>query len=448
MKNHRSGLPGAAVILVAAALLVPALGSCAAGSNDGPRSARPTISQAPEPLADARLLGLGPKQGEYGLWVRLDGDSLRASWITGAPGPGFLEVEVSGSSADVEVRLHSTGVAHAGAMEMPPGDQVRLRYGSADDPSDRHETVVRLRDEVRPPVVTRGLDSIYVIGDIHGQYENMVAVLGNAGLIGDRLEWTGGTHHLVVLGDMMSRGSHPTAVLWFLYRLEREAEAAGGKVHIVLGNHEFMVLMDDLRYVQNKESRIAEVHGIPYHRMFDPRHSVLGKWLVSKPVAIQIDDVVMAHGGLGAEYQTFSMEALDDSVARWTGEETFYRWADDAFWEDPPLVLPMDSVAWNRRLELFFEPTSPIWHREYAQTRTAGDELQNMLDRHRARVHVIGHTPMEAIHQRYGGRVILTNTFPFAAEMLLLVRDPEGLDGWARHRIGFEGPPQPLQTLF
>lgn len=448
MKNVRPGLRGTTVVLVASALLAPAIGSCAAGPNGAGPPPRTTITQAPEPLADAQLLGLGPKQGEHGLWVRFDGDSLRASWITGSPGPGVLEALTPGASADVEVRIHSTGVAHAAAMEMPPGNEVRLRYGSADDPSDRHETVIRLGDEVRPPVVTRGLDSIYVLGDIHGQYDNMVAVLGNAGLIGDDLSWTGGSHHLVVLGDMMSRGSHPTAVLWFIYRLEREAEAAGGKVHVTLGNHEFMVLMDDLRYVQNKEARIAEVHGIPYHRMFDPRHSVLGRWLASKPVAIQIDDVVMAHGGLGAEYLAYSLEALDDSVARWMGEETFYRWADDTFWENPPPVLAMDSVAWNRRLAFFFEPTSPVWHRGYTQTQTAGDELQNTLDRHRASTHVVAHTPVETIHQRYGGRVILTNTFPFAAELLLLVRDPEGLDGWARYQIGFEGPPRPLQTLF
>jgi hypothetical protein len=446
--NLHPGIRGASVALVALALIAPAVGSCAAGPNDAPSRPGPTITQAPEPLADAQLLGLGPKQGEYGLWVRFHGDSLRASWITGTPGPGFLEVDEAGSSSRPEVRIHSTGVAHAAALAMPHGEEVRLRYGSANDPSDRHETVIRLREEPRPPVVTRGLDSIYVIGDIHGQYDNMVAVLRNAGLIGEDLRWSGGGHHLVVLGDMMSRGSHPTAVLWFLYRLEAEAEAAGGRVHVVLGNHEFMVLMDDLRYVQNKESRIAEVHGIPYHRMFDTRHSVLGRWLISKPVAIQIEDVVMAHGGLGAEYQGYSIEALADSAARWVGEETFYRWGDDAFWEDPRLRLEMDSVAWNRRLTLFFEPTSPIWHRDYAQTQTAGDELQNMLDRHQARAHVIAHTPVEFIHQRYGGRVILTNTFPFAAEVLLLARDPEGLDGWARYRIGFQGPPQPLQTLF
>ena len=70
-----------------------------------------------------------------------------------------------------------------------------------------------------------------------------------------------------------------TKTLWFLYGLERQAEAAGGKVHVVLGNHEIMVLVNDLRYVSQKELAISEGHGIPYAGLFDGRSSVLGKWL-------------------------------------------------------------------------------------------------------------------------------------------------------------------------
>lgn len=426
------------------------MGACAQGPDADPGATPgPSASQPADVVPDTVLLGLGPKHGEYGLWARFDGDSLRVSWITETSGPGVLEVMVEEGSMGLDVPVHSRGVAHTAAVEMPRGESVTLRYGSAADAGDRHETTVRLPPaERRPPVRIEGLDSLYVIGDIHGEYDNMVRVLQNAGLVGDDLRWSGGAHHLVVLGDMMSRGSHSTAVLWFLYRLEAEAEAAGGRVHTLLGNHEFLVILDDLRYVQNKESRIAEIHGTPYHRMYDPRHSVLGRWLMTKPVAIQVDDVILAHGGLGSEYLAYTMESLDDSVATWVAEESFYRWSDDAFWEDPDLTLPVDSVAWHRRVDFLFEPTSPIWHRDYAQTDTAGDELDAVLERFGARVHVIAHTPVESIYQQYGGRVVLTNTFPFAAEVLLLARDPDGREGWARYRVGFEGPPVPLETLF
>jgi hypothetical protein len=324
----------------------------------------------------------------------------------------------------------------------PDGDVVLLRYGNADDPEDRHETRIRLdTGEQRAPVSVTGVDSLYAIADIHGEYDNMVAVLRNAGLIDEDLRWSGGTAHLAVLGDMMSRGDDVTAVLWFLYRLEGEAREAGGRVHVVLGNHEFMVMLDDHRYVQPKEARISEMHGVPYDRMFDPRHSILGRWLTSKPVAMRVDDALMAHGGVSAEYLDYSLESLDDSVAVWMGEEMFYRWADRTFWDDPNLVLPVDSLGWARRLDFFWEPESPIWYREYALTDTAGEELDSVLRHFGAQVHVIGHTPVELIHQRYGGRLVLVNTFPFAKEVLLIVRsrDQASETGYRRYRIGFEG---------
>jgi len=446
------------LFLVLLSLLVPlTFVGCASGTEGSEGTAMEPmepVTQAPEPLEDAELLGLGPKEGEYGLWVRYDGDSIRASWITQEAGDGHFQAVVSGSNTELEVRTSSSGIAHTAALEIPAYDAVLFRYGSAADPADRHETLIHLTGIRRPPVAVEAPDSIFVVGDIHGEYANMVQVFRNAGLINENLEWSGGRKHLVVAGDMVSRGDHATAVLWFLYRLEREAAAAGGRVHILLGNHEFMVVMNDLRYVQPKERRIAEVHGVPYHGMFHPLHSVLGYWLMTKPVAISLDGIVFAHGGLSEKYTQYGLQALDDSVAAWTQEETFRRWTDDRFWEDPNLEIPVDSVGWQRRLDFFFEFTSPIWYRGYALEDEEGrldhaeDELAAMLDHFGVHTHVVGHTPVQAIHERYGGRLILTNTFPFAAEVLLLVRDPDGRDGFSRWRIGFEGPPMPLQTLF
>ena len=42
-------------------------------------------------------------------------------------------------------------------------------------------------------------------------------------------------------------------VLDLLMRLESEARAAGGAVHVVLGNHEVMNIAGDLRYVSTEE---------------------------------------------------------------------------------------------------------------------------------------------------------------------------------------------------
>jgi hypothetical protein len=54
----------------------------------------------------------------------------------------------------------------------------------------------------------------------------------------DNLHWIGGKTHFVQTGDIMDRGDRAKEILDLLMRLEKEAEAAGGKVHILLGNHE------------------------------------------------------------------------------------------------------------------------------------------------------------------------------------------------------------------
>jgi hypothetical protein len=44
----------------------------------------------------------------------------------------------------------------------------------------------------------------------------------------------------VQVGDQLDRGDNEIQILYFLERLQREAEAAGGKLHILNGNHETM----------------------------------------------------------------------------------------------------------------------------------------------------------------------------------------------------------------
>ena len=64
-----------------------------------------------------------------------------------------------------------------------------------------------------------------------------------------------------MLGDVFDRGPNHLEILWLLYQLEAEAARAGGGVHLVLGNHEAMVLNGDLRYLNAKYADTARVLG-------------------------------------------------------------------------------------------------------------------------------------------------------------------------------------------
>ena len=98
-----------------------------------------------------------------------------------------------------------------------------------------------------------GVERVVVVPDIHGAYPELIELLQASDVIDQSLAWRAGTTHLVSLGDILDRGAESRKVMDLLMRLEREALAAGGRVHVVSGNHETMNLVGDLRYVSREE---------------------------------------------------------------------------------------------------------------------------------------------------------------------------------------------------
>ncbi len=392
-------------------------------------SGRPTPSGAHQQVV-ARF------EGEYGLWVSEDVDLVEVHWITRRAGAGFLRVLVQ----DTVRYGFETALAFFHEATFPKlfSGRVTLQYGSSVDIGDQHITAFDLYAAERPrePWLIEGVDSLYIVGDVHGRFDSLVRLLSNAGLIDRALRWMGGRRHLVFLGDIFDRGIDVTRTLWFIYELERQAEAEGGGVHTVLGNHELLVMANDLRYVAGKEKLIADYYGTNYATLFDTRFSVLGKWLASKVGILRIDNILLAHGGVSETYLDFTLESFDDSLIAFFGEDLFRIWADSTA---PAIAL--DSAAVTRRAQFFFGDSSVFWYRGYVKEDTLEAMLANVLDRFGGTIHVVGHTTVPTIQERYGGALIAVGLEEPASEMLLLVREPEG---YARFRYPLQGAPEPL----
>ncbi len=101
-------------------------------------------------------------------------------------------------------------------------------------------------------VVPAAAARVVAVGDVHGSYEGLVTILLEAGLIDTDLRWIGGDATLVQTGDLLDRGVRVRRVLDLLIRLQGEAAAAGGRVVVLLGNHEAMNLLGILRDVNPK----------------------------------------------------------------------------------------------------------------------------------------------------------------------------------------------------
>ncbi len=385
-------------------------------------------------------------EGEFGLFVRHVDDRLDVHWLTPEAAPGLLRVYLDGEV--IQERTTSHTVAHLAEIELrkevDDDASIVLEYGSMDEPEQLYRTRVYLGpvERDRNPVY-EGVDSLYVVGDSHGEFDSLTTLLRNTGLIDAQLRWTGGSRQLVMLGDLMDRGHDVTRLLWFIYGLEREAAAAGGRVHTVLGNHEIMVMTQDLRYVSGKERQIAGLYQVDYSELFDPHTSVLGRWLASKPALIRIDDVLLSHGGVGPRFSRYGIEDYQDSLGAFIGEELFLRWEDDEFLSALVQEATLDSAGFMRRWDFFRDPESVFWYRDLVATDTLEAYIESILKHFRSNLHVVGHTPRGMIEEFYEGRVIAVDMEAAATELLLLVRKE---DGWERLKYGLRGPPEPLTT--
>jgi len=236
----------------------------------------------------------------------------------------------------------------------------------------------------------KNVDSVAIVSDLHGEYEIYLDLLRNNGIVDKNLDWNFGTGHLVVLGDVFDRGDKVVEILWHLFALEKQAEAAGGKLHLILGNHEIMVLSNDLRYINDKYNKVWKLTGITYYELYSEK-SVLGKWLRTKPVAVSIDDVVFIHAGISAEM----------------AERRINLNTINKLFSDSIVGRDMEQVCRNEELFFLSDSKGPVWFRGYfADSSYCENKLDQILKFYKKKHIVVGHTPHPRINQYFNYRVI------------------------------------------
>jgi hypothetical protein len=250
------------------------------------------------------------------------------------------------------------------------------------------------------------IDSIGIIGDIHGEYDTYIDLLKSMGIIDGKLNWNFGKGHLLVTGDVFDRGDKVTEVLWHLFGLEKQAEDAGGEVHLLLGNHELMVIDNEISYINEKYRKVAELSKIGYNEIYSTS-SVLGNWLRSKPVIVTIDDILFVHAGISSEMVQRKMNTK--KVNRLFGDELNGR--------------PSDSISTYIDLPFLFTDSGPIWYRGYFSGKDFGEsKLDSILDFYDKNHIVVGHTTLPSITSLYNTKIIGVDTgimYGKSPEMLL-----------------------------
>lgn len=82
----------------------------------------------------------------------------------------------------------------------------------------------------------------HVVSDVHGHRAELVSALRGHGLLDAAEGWAGGQDTLWFLGDLFDRGPDGVGVLELVMALQGQAQAAGGQVRALLGNHEVLTM--------------------------------------------------------------------------------------------------------------------------------------------------------------------------------------------------------------
>ncbi len=286
--------------------------------------------------------------------------------------------------------------------------------------------------QARAQAVFNNVARIVVFGDLHGEADKFEAMLRTAGLVDANGNWAGGQTHLVQLGDVEDRGPDSRVILNHLMRLEPQARRAGGYVHALIGNHEAMNMLGDLRYTSAGEfasyasrdaARLrdnyyaqtiayAQAHppasGLPvfddaYRADWNRRHplgyveqriawapnGVYGRWVSSHNAVIVINDMIFMHGGIGPAFPPATLAQINDAVRRALRGE------------------PVTELA-----DILDNQDGPLWYRGLALNDEASEaaNVSAVLARFNVARIIVGHTKRTpTIAPRFGGRVILTD---------------------------------------
>ena len=247
---------------------------------------------------------------------------------------------------------------------------------------------LRLSPSVYPELPPK----LLAISDIEGNVAAFVKLLRGNSVIDSQYNWIFGQGHLVLVGDFMDRGIDVLPCLYLIYKLEQEAELAGGQVHFILGNHEQMNLQGTATYVEPKYRELVRQLGIPYRELFST-NTELGRWLRTKNCIEQIGDYLFLHAGISRQVADLdlSLESMNEICRK-------------------HLDVPTGELGEGSARQLLGR-NGILWYRGMAADhkgipKQSAEEFSWIAGKLGVKTIVIGHTVADNIMTDYAGRLI------------------------------------------
>jgi hypothetical protein len=241
---------------------------------------------------------------------------------------------------------------------------------------------------------------VVAIGDLHADINVTRKVFRLAGATNEKDEWIGKSLTIVQLGDFIGRSDDERQVLDFLFDIRKKAEAGGGKVHVLIGNHEvFGGRVDNQAVGPNPFPGFEGIPGLnlndPRLRLLPPRERARGaalmaggpyaKRLADFPAVLQLGGTIYVHGGVVPRWARYGIDRINGEISLWlmgrAPEPDSAKGVDDG-----------DNVMWTRQFSSNVDP------RDCA-------ELEESLAVLGARRMIVAHTVHPNITPRCNGKV-------------------------------------------
>ncbi len=241
------------------------------------------------------------------------------------------------------------------------------------------------------PSTYKNVKKIAALSDIHGQYNLAVTLLTNNKVIDEKLNWRFGKGHLVIAGDIFDRGPKVHETLLLIYKLEQQAKEKGGQVHFLLGNHEYMVLHKDLRYIHKKYKTVSKLLHVGYDELYG-KNTVLGRWLRSKATIIKINTDYFVHGGVSKEFidktgfTSETMHAINTTMRTSINRSKKEMKATDFY-------------------KTYYSSKGLIWYRGYFNDNIKDTEINNILNSLDATHIIVGHCSNKEVVQLFNHKI-------------------------------------------
>eukprot|EP00919_Chromeraceae_sp_WS-2016_P051384 GHVR01121814.1.p1 GENE.GHVR01121814.1~~GHVR01121814.1.p1 ORF type:complete len:357 (+),score=67.15 GHVR01121814.1:45-1115(+) len=259
--------------------------------------------------------------------------------------------------------------------------------------------------------------NVYVLADIHGDYETTINLLYKINIIDNNNKWIGVNTLLIQLGDILDVGTKGKQLIDLFIQLREDAINKNSKVLLLMGNHEYWAPTGiySFNYRNHDKSFINVSNKISVFSSSNSNNSKYRDFLKSLKLAVIVNDSLYVHGGMTPNNSINRCNDLDSNAADFV--ENCLRKLNEIMLHNLPDIPEITLYEQKKRgfFDIFYEKDkeiregakeNPLFHRPVDSHKHKGESrtyetspeldkckhVSDVLEKLKAKRMIVGHT--------------------------------------------------------